>query len=502
MKISLGLHSDKRKPADLMISAVFQGDKQPSKLLQKIDPAAYELSKRAIQTKRFEGKEGESLPVFGTDQFKGAKDFLLAGLGKKEAYQPEKLRKTVGNLLCRAKSQKAKSVRFLIDDFSAGKVSSAQAARIVPEIFLLADYKFDRYLQKKKDEPARDVDNIELVYGDRKEEKILEAALKRSEAVARAVNFTRDLINEPANVMSPEAFAREASAAARKAGLGVKVLGLSEIKRLKMSGMIAVSQGSKQEPRFLVLEYGANHKGKGTVCLVGKGVCFDSGGISIKPSKDMEKMKYDMSGAAAVAGTMLAVSHLKPSFHVVGVAPLVENMPSGSASRPGDIITYKNGKSAEIINTDAEGRLILADALIYACEHYKPKALIDLATLTGACVVALADKCAGIMGNDQKLIDRLIDTGERVGERLWQLPLWEDYFEIIKGHHSDILNAGSGYGGTITAAKFLEQFVDCKSWAHLDIAGTAWVDSAKPYNFRGATGFGVRLLCEFLEGWK
>ncbi len=407
-----------------MAVAVFDQIKHPPKSLKDLDPAAHDALDRAIQNKRFLGKEGESLPSYGTNQYQCAKDILFIGLGKREKFDLEKLRRVIGNLLAQAKSQKAKTVAVVADGFVSAKLNASRVAELLPETFLLAEYRFDRYLEKKKDEPIPFVEEIDILYEQKKDEKLFDQALERSQVVAEAVNFTRDLINEPANIISPRVFAERAAQAARKAGVRVKVLGLDEIKRLKMSGVIAVSQGSHEPPRFVILEYGASHKNKGTVCLVGKGVCFDSGGISIKPSKDMEKMKYDMSGAATVTGTMIALSKLKPAVHVVGLAPLVENMPSGTASRPGDIITYRNGKSVEIINTDAEGRLILADALIYACEHYKPKAIVDLATLTGACVVALADKCAGIMGNDQKLIDRLIQTGESVGERLWQLQLW------------------------------------------------------------------------------
>ncbi len=501
MKISVSLASQKRQPADLLVVGVFEGEKA-QKSLETLDSSAYQILNQAIQKKRFEGKCSESLPVYGTNSFSEAKDVLFVGLGKKNLFTAECLRKTMGGILCRAKGQKAKSVRILLDSFASGKVKFSDAAQIIPEILPIANYKFDKYLKKDKDKPAPKVEDIVLIYTDKKEAKSAEAGLKRSEIVSSAVNFTRDLINEPANVMSPKVFATKTSEAARKAKLSVKVLGLDEIKRLNMIGVIAVNQGSAEPPRFVIVEYGTSYKSKGTVCLVGKGVCFDSGGISIKPSKDMEKMKYDMSGAATVVGTMLAISELKPHVHVVALAPLVENMPSGTASRPGDIITYKNGKSVEIINTDAEGRLILADALIYASEHYKPKAVIDLATLTGACVVALADKCAGLMGNSDKFNERLIKVGEESGERLWELPMWADYLDLIKGHHSDLLNAGTGYGGTITAAKFLEQFVTCDSWAHLDIAGMAWSDTNKAYYTKGATGYGVRLLCNLLENWK
>ena len=342
---------------------------------------------------------------------------------------------------------------------------------------------------------------IALLYSKKSQKNSLEKALRCARIVADAVNFTRHLINEPANVMPPRQLAAQAREIARQGKFRCQILGPAEIKKHKMGGIIAVSQGSHEPPQLIILEYGTAHKKAGTICLVGKGVTFDTGGISIKPSRDMEKMKYDMSGAAAVIGILKAASRLKLPLHIIGIAPCVENMPGGGAQRPGDIIKMYNGKSVEVINTDAEGRLILADALAYA-ERFKPKALIDMATLTGACAVTFADKAIGLMGNDHALIERIRKAGETTGERCWELPLWDEYFEIIKGHHSDIMNAGSGYGGTITAAMFLKEFVTSKSWAHLDIAGTAWVDSNKPYNTRGATGVGVRIILEFLRHWK
>ncbi|MBI3999505.1 MAG: leucyl aminopeptidase, partial [Candidatus Omnitrophica bacterium] len=373
-------------------------------------------------------------------------------------------------------------------------------AELIPETLDRANYRFDKYLTKKNNS-KREVQSIELLYSKKAQKAALEKSLKRARVIADAVNFTRNLINEPANVMPPRELARHAREVARQGKIRCQILGPAEIKKLKMGGIGAVSQGSHEPAQLIVLEYGQAYKKRGTVCLVGKGVTFDTGGISIKPSRDMEKMKYDMSGAAAVIGILKALSRLKLPVHVVGLAPCVENMPGGGAQRPGDIIKFYNGKSAEIINTDAEGRLILADALAYS-EKFKPKALIDMATLTGACSVTFADKAIGVMGTDPVLVQKIRKAGEVTGERCWELPLWEEYFEIIKGHHSDLMNAGSGYGGTITAAMFLKEFVPIKSWAHLDIAGTAWVDSDKPYNARGATGVGVRLILELLRNWK
>jgi leucyl aminopeptidase len=279
-------------------------------------------------------------------------------------------------------------------------------------------------------------------------------------------------------------------------------LGLAELKKMGMNGILAVNQGSVTPPALIVLEHGKEYKEKGTVCLVGKGVTFDTGGISIKPSKGMEEMKYDKSGAIAVVATMGLVADLKLPLHIVGLAPSVENNVANDPQRPGDIIRMYNGKTVEVMNTDAEGRLILADALSY-CEEFKPVAIIDAATLTGMCHHTFGDKTCGILGTDQKLIDAVQKAGETVGERCWQLPLWEEYGESIKSHHSDLKNTGDGYAGTITAAMFLKEFVPEKTpWVHLDIAGTACCTQNRFDCQKGATGFGVRLFAELLLHWS
>ena len=500
MEIKIGFYGEKKPKVDLLVAAVFQGESGPPKALQTVDPGAFEVAKKAIQKKRFSGKEGEHFASYD-GAIECAHELLLVGLGKKDKWSREKLRKRSAGILGYGKCQNAKSVHVLAETFSSGLIRIDDTAEIIPETLDRTDYRFDKYISKKKDEPKREIDSVGLLYSKKAQKNSLDAALRRGRVIAEAVNFTRQLINEPANVMPPRELTANARKVAREGKLRCQILGPSEMKRLKMGGIIAVSQGSHEPPQLIILEYGSAHKKRGTICLVGKGVTFDTGGISIKPSKDMEKMKYDMSGAAAVLGIMKAASRLKLPIHLVGIAPCVENMPGGGAQRPGDIIKMYNGKSVEVINTDAEGRLILADALAYT-EKFKPKAIIDMATLTGACAVTFADKAVGLMGTDSALVEKIRKAGETTGERCWELPLWEEYFEIIKGHHSDIMNAGSGYGGTITAAMFLKEFVPIKSWAHLDIAGTAWVDSDKPYNARGATGVGVRLVLEFLRNWK
>ena len=499
MKITISFLNAVSSKTNLLVAGSFQGAGDPPKELRAADPAAYQLARQAIQKKRFGGKPCEQLAAYDS-ALRRSDEFVLIGLGKKEAWSYAKFRKEIAGVLHLARSRRVKSVSVLAETFLGGPVRLDRAAEVLPETLELADYRFDKY--KTKDQQDRpESPSVHLLFSKAGQKNLLTRALERAQVVAEAVNFTRNLINEPANVMPPREIASQARSVARSGGLRCQVLGPAEIKKLKMGGIIAVSQGSSEPAQLIVLEYGARHKKRGTLCLVGKGVTFDTGGISIKPSKDMEKMKYDMSGAATVIGTLKAVSRLKPALHIVGIAPCVENMPSGTAQRPGDIIKMMNGKSVEVINTDAEGRLILGDALSYA-GRFKPKAIIDLATLTGACAVALADKAIGLMGTDPGLVEKIRRAGETSGERCWELPLWDDYFELIKGHHSDVLNAGTGYGGTITAAMFLKEFVPVKNWAHLDIAGTAWVDSSKPANARGATGIGVRLLLELIRNWK
>ncbi len=299
--------------------------------------------------------------------------------------------------------------------------------------------------------------------------------------------------------MTPGYLADSANELAVNHGLECRVYEQAEMEKLGMNALVGVGKGAAEPPRLIVLEYhGANTKGR-PVVLVGKGLTFDSGGISIKPGAGMEEMKTDMAGGAAVLGTMDAAARLKLPINLIGIIPTAENMPDGKAFKPGDVLTSMSGTTIEITNTDAEGRLILCDALHFALK-FKPSVMIDLATLTGACVVALGHEASGLMGNNQRLVDALKGSGERCGERLWPLPLWDEYGEVMKSDIADLKNAGSRDGGSITAGWFLKQFVGKTAWAHLDIAGTAWGDKARPYCPKGATGVGVRLLIEFLQG--
>jgi len=499
MKVSLTGLTKSAAKTDLFIVGYFKGEKG-LKELKRMEPLFAKAVEAAISKKRFEGKSGE---VFSSYQvgYRQAQEVLLLGLGEKKEHKAVSLRKSVGAIIGLANSRTAMNVRVFLDSFTNEAVSAEEASAIFTELSFLATYRFTEYKTQKKDAPSKAPGSMELVT--EKKELMLAArpGMVRAEKIAKAVILARDLNNEPANVMTATRLAEEAKKIAEAKKLKCEVLGLEELKSLGMNGILSVNQGSVTPPALIIMEYGEEYKEQGTVCLVGKGVTFDTGGISIKPSKGMEEMKYDKSGAIAVVATMGLVSDLKLKLHIVGLAPAVENNVANDPQRPGDIIRMYNGKTVEVMNTDAEGRLILADALSY-CEKYKPVAIIDAATLTGMCHHTFGDKTCGILGTDQKLVDAVQRAGEKVGERCWQLPLWEEYGESVKSHHSDLKNVGDGYAGTITAAMFLKEFIPGKTpWVHLDIAGTAYCAANRFDCVKGANGFGVRLFAEVLSNW-
>jgi len=352
---------------------------------------------------------------------------------------------------------------------------------------------------KKEDKPA--ITNYSLVVQKNDALKGIKSVVKRAEILAEAVCFTRDIVNMAGSDATPTFLANKAKEIAKKPGVKCKTLSGPEMKKLGMNGILNVSRGSSEPPKFIILEYNTKKKSNDTIVLIGKGVTFDSGGISLKPGAGMDMMKADMSGAAAVLGAFKAISNLKPSSHIVGLVPCTENMPGNNALKPGDIIKCMSGKTVEVLNTDAEGRLILADAISYA-KRYKPDAVIDIATLTGACVAALGTFASGMLGNNEELKDRIKQTGENCHERVWELPLWEEYYGLIKSTIADIKNTGGKYAGTITAACFLGEFVENFPWVHLDIAGTFLVEKDTPYIRKGASGVGVRLLTHLMQNWK
>ncbi len=449
-----------------------------------------------LQKKSFLSKEGNEIRISKHD---GKPDELFISKIKiDEKFSPDYFRNYLAGFIQKIEGEEAKYLHVFIPKYEHFKKyfsSEEYFYRSFIEGLFLGNYSFDKYKKDKKSEKLLDV----FFYAD--DVKKLSSAIVKSLNLMESVNFTKDLQNEPSNALVPSVLAERISTELKSAGVKVKVFDEKEIKKRKMGGVLAVGSGSNNPPRFIVLEYnGSTKKNKAKhVALVGKGVTFDSGGISIKPSSNMGEMKADMSGAAVVAGTILAAAKSKLPVNLLGVIPSVENMPSGKSFKPGDIVVTASGKSIEVIDTDAEGRVILSDALDYASKE-KPDVIIDLATLTGACVVALGEFVSGLFTKDDKLAGDLYKAGQQTFDRLWRLPLWDDYNYLIKTDVADVKNLGSRWGGAITAAKFLENFVDKKiPWAHLDIAGPAMANDFNNYTKKYMTGFGVRLLFEFLE---
>lgn len=419
---------------------------------------------------------------------------ILVGVGDTELLTLERFRRAAAIAVQRAIGLKAESIAVILPTNDLPMTDLTQA---IVEGLKLGSYSFDKYFTEKKKE-HKPLSKI-LLLSDIDDLRPARSGMAAGEAIANGVNFARDLANAPSNEIYPESLAKEAQTLGRL-GTKVTILKKPQIARLGMGGLLAVNQGSLLPPFFIIMEWNGGKKGTPPVVLVGKGITFDSGGISIKPSAGMADMKMDMGGSAAVLGAMRAIAELKLPMNVVGLVPTTENMPSGSAYKPGDVVTFMNGKTAEIDNTDAEGRLILADALTYA-DRYKPQAVIDLATLTGACVVALGNVATGMMGNNPELNGRIREAGERSYDRVWELPLWVEYEELIKSDIADVKNSGGRGAGTISAGLFLQHFIGDYKWAHLDIAGSGMVPKASGYISKGGTGAGVRLLIDMLRNW-
>jgi leucyl aminopeptidase len=445
--------------------------------------------RRAIAAERFHGREGQ---VVVLPLAQGRRRLLcLVGLGEHATSAPDVWRRAAGH--ARHAADRAGATRVAV--VAAPTASDVTHLAAIAEGFALAGYRFDKY-KSDADAPAR-VAELTLIARELPPAATLTARLDAVAATVTAVETVRDLVNEPAGVKTPTFLAETAERLAAEAGIEVEIWDRARIEREGLAGLMAVARGSQEEPRFIRLRY----RGKGArrrVALVGKGVTFDSGGLSLKPAKAMETMKCDMAGGAAVIATLAALGKIRPAIDVDGFVPATENLPSGAAQKPGDVIRFRNGKTVEVLNTDAEGRLILADALAMAAAS-KPDVIIDLATLTGACMVALGTQVAGIYGNDQTTVDRLIAFGTETGEPLWQMPLVADYRDDIKSPVADFKNIGGGHAGSITAALFLQEFVDGTPWVHLDIAGPAFADKDLPYMPKGGTGFGVRTLLRYLD---
>jgi leucyl aminopeptidase len=460
---------------------------------------------RALAAGDFRGKEGETLMLYPRGGEIPAERLLMVGAGKPDAYTMESLRKVVGTAVRRAEALGVDALAFHVGSDEASEDMGAEnAARAVAEGFVLAawDYR-DLKTTNEEGAPRARVRDLAILAGDDAEPA--ERGVRVGRAVANGENLARALATLPGNVATPTALAERSAEMAEEVGLACEVLDPGRIEEERMGGLLGVARGSSEEPRFIILRHDGGKEGDRPLVLVGKGVTFDSGGISIKPSANMEEMKFDMSGAAAVIGAMRAIAELEIPANVVGLVPTTENMPAGNALKPGDVLTMRSGKTVEIVNTDAEGRLILADALDFA-RQLDPVATVDLATLTGAVVIALGHHAAAVMGNDEELVAELRSAGLRAGQRCWPLPLWDEFRKQIESDVVDIKNSGGRPGGTITAGSFLAEFAPRSHWAHLDIAGTAYRSEAPAsYLRKGATGWPTRLLVEWVltraRGW-
>ncbi|TLM65961.1 MAG: leucyl aminopeptidase [Deltaproteobacteria bacterium] len=468
------------------------------------DPLLLELDRRlggrlleARRAGEFAGKANETLLLQPAAELP-ARRILLVGLGPHRQAGLEQLRLAAGTALGQLRGKRLNDCACALPLLDLPRTTPADRIGAVAEGLLLAGYCFDRYLTADRQPAGTLPSAVRLLAGRGAATPEEEDALAAATVLAEAVSLARDLVNEPGNVKSPAWLAEQAATAAAAAGVHCTVLDRDELAREGCGALLGVAQGSVREPRLIVLDYRGGRAGDAPVALIGKGVVFDAGGISLKPAEKMDEMKMDMAGGAAVLGACLAAARLKLPVNLVGVIPAVENLPSGSAIRPGDILTSLSGQTIEVLNTDAEGRLILADALTYA-RRFQPRLVVDVATLTGACIIALGHHASAVLGNDPALVQALRRAGEQTGERLWELPLWADYDQQIKSDVADVKNTGGRPAGTITAAAFLQRFAKGFRWAHLDIAGTAWIEQARPCHPKGASGVGVRLLTAFLR---
>ncbi len=491
MEFSIKSGSPEKQRTGCVVVGVYEGRKL-SAPAQAIDRAAKGFLTEVLRRGDHEGKAGTSLLLHCLTGLPCDR-VLLVGLGKEREMGESAYRKALDTAIKALRTTGATDVTLFLTDIALRKRDTAFKVEQAVLAIMEGMYRFDR-MKSKPSETKRALRKVALHVARRSDIAAGEAAAARAHAIAAGVSLARDLGNLPGNVCTPSYLASEAQDLAKHHGLDCEVLEQKEIEKLCMGAFLAVARGSRQPPKLIVLHYrGAKKKDARPVVLVGKGITFDTGGISLKPAPEMDEMKFDMCGAASVLGTMKAVAMMKLPMDVVGIVPATENMPGGNAIKPGDIVTTMSGQTVEILNTDAEGRLILCDALTYA-ERYKPAAVVDIATLTGAMVIALGHVATGLFANTDSLARELVHAGEAAWDRAWHLPLWDDYQEALKSNFADIPNIGSRAGGAITAACFLERFAKGYPWAHLDIAGTAWKSGAD----KGATGRPVALLANFL----
>ncbi len=465
-----------------------------SRVGEKVDSLLGGLLHELFAGGDFKGEVGELATVYTMGKLK-VRRVVVVGLGALEKMQPQQMLRASGTAARHLQATGAHSIALGCEMDETG-LEGETLVQAEIEGALLGIYTFRKYIQSSVNGNGRGIEKIAVITASGSH---YQQALQRAAAIAEATNFARDLVNEPPNVLTPTELANRASLVAQQFGLECEVLDRPQMQELGMGGLLGVSQGSAEPAKFIIMRYrGAPERKESDLVLVGKGITFDTGGISIKPAERMHEMKGDMAGAAAVIGAIYATAALKPAINVTVLVPTTENMPSGTAYRPGDILRIMNGKTVEIVNTDAEGRLVLADALSYAVMKEHATSIIDVATLTGGIVIALGNTIAGLFCNDDSLSHDIIEAGSSAGEKFWRMPLDEEYAEAIASEIADIKQSGGRPASSVTAAKILEHFVADARWAHLDIAGMDYIDNKKPYQEKGATGFAVRTLAELI----
>jgi leucyl aminopeptidase len=495
MNVTVKQGKIEREPAEVLVLTHFEGDARLNGPAAAVDRALNGRLRDLLKSGEFEGKLNQAV-LLHTSGRTPAKRVLVVGLGRKKDARVDYVRQAMGTAVKRVRQAGAAS--FVTSPHGDGlpKASPVELAQALVEGAILGTYQFTEYLTDKKADDKQ-VARLTIVAADAWQVDDLKEGARRGAATAHATMFVRDLCNHPSNVLTPTRVAAEAKKIGRERGVRVKVLERAQAERLGMGAFLGVARGSHEPPKFIILEYNGSRRNGKPVVIVGKTITFDTGGISLKPSENMEQMKADMTGGAEVLATVRAASQLRLPIHLIGILPATENMPGGRAIKPGDIVKSLSGKTIEVQNTDAEGRLILADGLTYAA-RLKPAAVIDIATLTGACMIALGQFAIGMFGNDEPLKRAVQDAGLRAGERVWEMPLWEEYFEQLRSDVADMRNIGGRGGGMITAALFLSKFVGDHPWVHLDIASTDWSERERAYIPKGPTGIGTRLLIQYL----
>jgi leucyl aminopeptidase len=492
IKVRIGDISKTR--ADTILLGIFDGNKKLSGDLERVDKSLNGEVAKLIKQGEITGKLSETAIIHSLGKMPAGR-VAIVGLGKSKELTPDNIRIAIADA-CRVLRKKgAKHVDITLIGAVVNNINPQTAAESIVEGAILGLYKFNRHITKKSEQG--EIKRIVLIDRDSKNKTAMQRGVNAGKILAEAANLARDMVNEPSNFMTPTIMAKEAREIAGKYGLEIEVLERKQMKEMGMGALLGVAQGSQEPPKFIVLKYLGKNTKTIDIALVGKGITFDSGGISLKPSDNMGDMKSDMAGAASVIAAISAIAQFKPKVNVMAIVAATENMPSGNALKPADVLTAMNGKTIEIISTDAEGRVILADALGYANKQ-RAKRIVDIATLTGACIVALGDVATGAFTNNQTLLDKVMAASNEVGDKIWQMPTFDDYKEQNKSDVADLKNTGGRKGGAITAALFVGEFAEKTPWVHLDIAGTGFLDKPKGYYCKGATGVPTRALIKLV----